>query len=875
MSNENLTDNPPIALWEKLIPLLWCEVSEILRLCIFDMHKNNGILKLSADNDDFLNLYKGIRFNTKEPRIGKLGTKKTISNPYLPYNLQTDQHLLEGTYPAHWERYKRYPRLVELTLNACRTATTNAPRGSLIIPSPLHIIYIFLCDPNNPCTAAYALTACRNWLSSLLCVWPVMDQIAMPDSASNREFLTEPELRASVESFTNYVLIGARWPDKPASGKTKKSTTALKHTYVGSYLSLRGISHLWFSLKSNRTKQIQEFCDGYLPRREQQEQANKSAYRLFMDALFTLSNAYERIPPYEELSNQLFGYPLPIRGMDVVFNGGLRPSSSGGLVMAVSGQPGAGKTSFALALANALMPFGTPTYYLSLEETVADIKHKLDAIRPDFEKKLCITLSNDDYFNCEHIPAFSMTFEQFAEKMSEILDTIDSMPSSTATNSANIKKHPNIAGTCPGVIVVDNLSILNEDKDDQSNPNDHLENLIAYCRKTNVLTVLIIAQDLLSKYRLDYLVDFVIDLRNENLSEINDRPVRAFNLIKTRHQLARQGTHVFHMGSGRGFRIVPNMDSLMDRRRDFRLGLPDRSKTIHAINTSLEGNEKYLNIHPGSNILIHGFGSSGKAGLSLRLLLSPAVPSNLKFDHILDHDFSSIRHRQKILIISFLYPSNYYNELVLNDTKYSKALYKQLNSTYKNLPKPILDYLVLYPGFIGPQDFLNKVVAMLDEAKLSGEFYTGILIDGLHNVLLQYPRIQEADMVWAMLYNILARYTLTVVSTFTNFSVGEDHLPIPTAERRHSSSKPDEELMQKGMAPFLHSLVKATDYYLSLQEAKSTDNVTYYPLTVRSGIGQKLPEKIAIWDRTTSQIERFMTAEEFQNLLNHQAKVTD
>ncbi len=660
-------------------------------------------------------------------------------------------------------------------------------------------------------------------------------------------YLTEEDLRSSMESFSNYIRSGARWPDKPVSDKTNKSRIPIKHAFVGSYLATRGFSLLWFSRNKGKST-IKHFCDR-LPGRHQQKQAEIMAADLLKTALFTLSPAYEQLPPTEEISNQLFGFPLPIRGMDVVFNGGLRPSTSGGLVMVVSGQAGAGKTSFALALSNTLISFGTPTYYISLEETELDIRHKLSSMRSDYEKRLCITLDNEQLFNCVHIPAFSMGFEEFSEEMSTVLEPIISQ--SKANNQL-------LAGTCPGVIVVDNLTVLNEKTDgDNSEPIKYLENIIAKCREANVLTILVTAQDLLTKYRLDYLADFVIDLRYEKLTDINDRPVRILNLMKTRHQMARQGAHVFHMGSGKGFRIVPNMDSLMDRRRNVQLRLPNVLKIIHALNFSQKENKNFLDIYSGSNILIHGYGSSGKAGLALRILLTPTVANSVQFNEILGKDFSSVRHRQKILVLSFLYPSEYYEGLVNEKRGKITGLHEKLSNIFPGLARPILEHLVLYPGFIGSQDLLNKFIMMLDKANLSGEPYTGVLIDGLHNVFLQYPRLQEADMIWAVLYNILRRYSLTVVSTFTNFSVNDHAIPNMTTTNGNSPTHPDEHLMQKGMTPFLHALMKASDYYLALQELTKED---FYPLSVRSAIGQAVPAEIALWNRGELHIDKYISA---------------
>tara|TARA_R110000787_G_scaffold208226_2_gene318154 strand:- start:6 stop:2666 length:2661 start_codon:yes stop_codon:yes gene_type:complete len=855
--------------WEDLIPLLWCEVCEVLKLCLDDIAKNDKAknkkgLTLSGNSPVILDLYKNRNYTQstikKETVDGKdIPLIPPYINPFLPSNSQTDQHLREGlSSVTAWERNKRYPRLAQLTINACLSAYESSTTTAIAIPSPLHIIYNFLIDPNHSTTAAYALTACRNWLSQILKVSPVIGtREARPRSAT---LLSEAQLRDSIESFNNYQKINARWPDKPAAAKSARSRTALRHTFVGSFLATRGISLLWFSKDQD--------LEDLLPGRDRVAEAPAMAATLLKNAHFVLSPRYskESPPPTEEIANQLFGYPLPIKGADVIFNGGLRPSTSGGLVMVVSGEAGAGKTSFSLALANAFKPFGTPTYYISLEETESDIQRKLQALRPSYERKLCITENSGttrdspDLFSAVHVSGFNMDYQEFAQQMASVINEI----APVQTRASHVYQK---AGTSPGIIVVDNLTVLQDSKEkDGPRPEMVLEQIIADCRKANILTILVTAQDLLTKYRLNYFSDVVIDLKHEGLADVNGRPLRVFTLMKSRHQLARQGAHVFHMSSGKGFRIVPNMDSLIDRRSSLRQRLTDKTKLIHALNFArkqstfdLQQNKKatFLEIYKGSNILLHGYGSSGKAGLALKLLLTPPVEKQEKLENIQQLNFSSIRHRQKILVVSFLYPAIYYQQLIHGIPGEKPGIAPQLEDKYKDLPDAVLDYYVLYPGFIGPQDFLNKLVMKLDQADLSGEPYTGVMIDGLHNVLLQYPRLQENDIVWAMLYNILGRYPLTVVSTFTNFSVINDNVFATEGSQGAGSRNPDDEIMQKGKTPFLHALVKAADFYLMLTERRTDEGAYEYPLMVRSAIGQPIPTQVALWDRQASRIERY------------------
>jgi hypothetical protein len=259
--------------------------------------------------------------------------------------------------------------------------------------------------------------------------------------------------------------------------------------------------------------------------------------------------------------------------------------------------------------------------------------------------------------------------------------------------------------------------------------------------------------------------------------------------------------------------------------------------------------EPFFKLFPRTNILVHGYGSAGKAGFALKLLLTPPINSENTFPILNStENFSGVAYRRRVLIISFLYPQKYYHELV-----YEKGieLQSKINEAYHNLQQPILDYLIFYPGYISPEDFINKITRKIDQAILEGQPFTGVLIDGLHNVFLQFIRLQDNDMVWPLLYNILARYDLTVVSTFTNFSMNDRLLDDdPNSKNKIiNQALPDHMLLQKGMAPFLHALVKASDFYFFLEQLVLKSGERKYLMSIKGAIGQDVPTELLEWDR--------------------------
>jgi hypothetical protein len=129
------------------------------------------------------------------------------------------------------------------------------------------------------------------------------------------------------------------------------------------------------------------------------------------------------------------------------------------------------------------------------------------------------------------------------------------------------------------------------------------------------------------------------------------------------------------------------------------------------------------------------------------------------------------------------------------------------------------------------------------------------MLDGLHNVFLQFKNLQENDMVWPLLYSILARYNVTVVSTFTNFRTSNQ------SDSGNILAMDDQKLMQKGQAPLLHSMVKASDFYIALEETFDAVMNRIYEISIRSAIDQTPPRDCLIWERQSLSISGFISGQ--------------
>ncbi|OOQ58275.1 RAD55 family ATPase [Mucilaginibacter pedocola] len=749
-------------------------------------------------------------------------------NPLLSQK-NADRHILEGLFSSHQKRGEKvFPRILNLTINAFKDAQEVNVKSGYVLPSPLHILYYVLIVPEHSQTAGYSLAACRTLLFNAL-----EKNYSQNNPASDETLIgafNEEDVSDATDSLSRHIRIQARWP-RDAKATSSKS---YKNMIVGHFLAMKGITHLWFANKIE--------AENFVTIDEIESFSEEFSGRLLMPR-FRISNKYDELPDTGELVNQLYGIPLPIKGADVVFFGGMKPASSGGLVIGLSGQAGIGKTSFALALANSLAPLGVHCFYLSLEEDISDIRKRLLSLQTPFEKTLSIYQKTDKWF-FPFKSDLTLDLKDFYKLINKFKDQLES--------------EKTVNQYYQSIIVIDNLNEFWDSKDYAL-----IENLVDNLRKLKSIVILVGGEGVLEKLKLEYLVDTGVKLLHKGLDKKGEKPLRLFNLYKTRQQMSRQGTHIFHLSGQDGFRISPQIPSQMDRKEKLKRYLHDENSIIHALNYlnddrklekiySKEIEQKkgpFFKIFPRTHILVHGYGSTGKAGFALKLLLTPPIESHHLTCDICNIDFSSSVYRRKILIISFLYPQKYYHDLIFEKGELSK----KINSSYQSLPDPLVEYLIFYPGFISPEDFINKITRKIDEATLEGHPFTGILIDGLHNVFLQFVKLQENDMVWPLLYNILARYDLTVVSTFTNFALNDKLLDNePQSRNQMVNQSPDHLLMQKGMAPFLHALVKASDYYFFLEQMIFNDGERKYLLSIKGGIGQSVPTNLLEWDRQRS-----------------------
>ena len=158
--------------------------------------------------------------------------------------------------------------------------------------------------------------------------------------------------------------------------------------------------------------------------------------------------------------------------------------------------------------------------------------------------------------------------------------------------------------------------------------------------------------------------------------------------------------------------------------------------------------------------------------------------------------------------------------------------------------------LDLYPGLIDPETLIAKVRRDLEMAKLAGRPYTSVLVDGVHNLVLQFPLLEKQHLLWPCLYRLFRAEGIDTVSTFTFFKVG-------SFERRPKFAVDhDDEVVHADTAGgsehlFFHLLVSSSDHSFVVQspssDGENVPNRNWVRVKIGSNIDGFRNEPSAFW----------------------------
>ncbi len=726
----------------------------------------------------------------------------------------------------------------------------NDPRP--ILPSPLALVADFLTIPDIPASRAYASLPVRNLLYELL-LNPLGGESALSSEA--------------IEEAYSYIVTYIRrrfW----SAGVDAIPATGGVDGFIRHYLAAEGMLLLRFSSVAS--------CREYLLG-EQVHQSGRAKFEFYR------SPYLQKLPELEEIVNSTIGLPLPIRGADTLFRGGLRFPASKGLVCALHGGPGTGKTSLSLAIAASLAPLGVRTVFFTAEEQEPDLRARTQGLLPAEVRRLPFV--NRDSREWLSIVELKKGDEFLSNPVDAILAKLTSLDELLRATSP-VASRSGAPMPCRAVIVLDGLHDLLarelfSDKEDGSEPRrllSVLHEFIEKCRRLQALVILTTGTNWRADESLDYLVDVAMRLSYDSLRESGAKPDRTLTLIKTRHQFCAAGTHGVQISGEKGVRFTPQMNYQIDRRSIWSSRLPDQKVWKKVMQVKLDVDQVRLvpdeidglisrnvvfsaepfpsqgpgrkrtkpssvRIFKGSNIFLHGEGSGGKAGLALKVAIAPSFSGEKGKEDI-------VRLPNKVLVVSFLYPSDYYEALLKKLIRLRTREYTGMIPAGK-MARPRVEVIHLYPGGLRPDSLFSRIEWALNTAELSGVPFTSVVIDGIHNVFLQFPEIEKYALFWPQLYNVLRTRDLDIITTHTMLSL--------KGERRDSGYAIDD----RRSDPLRHALVQKTDFRFDLYMAEMgvekvsapefdfarPDIGTHFTVRTVSAIGQPLPEREMCWSR--------------------------
>ncbi|MGH9907220.1 MAG: ATPase domain-containing protein, partial [Pyrinomonadaceae bacterium] len=303
--------------------------------------------------------------------------------------------------------------------------------------------------------------------------------------------------------------------------------------------------------------------------------------------------------------------------------------------------------------------------------------------------------------------------------------------------------------TFPRVIVLDSLTALFEDEHELSGmtARQFLARTLHTFRRLGVCVFLVGGIEDCKDQGLAYLVDnvFMLDILNLERGEARNLPVRVLSVRKTRFQTSDRGQHTFHLSRSTGCGVSPSLHSVLRslKNRDLLLSDPAKKAVIWAYNPKqqrrpspardIQISSDPVLIRNRSQCLAYGGGSAGKAKFGLMLAFEPRVPVEPQdtfkayvashWDRQRDLHYVERIHvdSARVLVISFLYNSEYYEDLATDLLQQRFHISKREAAARV---KAQIGILAFYPGLIDGETIVGFVRQRIREARFEGMPYT-------------------------------------------------------------------------------------------------------------------------------------------------------
>jgi hypothetical protein len=395
------------------------------------------------------------------------------------------------------------------------------------------------------------------------------------------------------------------------------------------------------------------------------------------------------------------------------------------------------------------------------------------------------------------------------------------------------------------VIVIDSLTILlnvnvnaESDNTDDHNIRNQSNQALARRRIGAILrnlrelgvAVFLVVNDRDDLTRdLEYLADNVFHLATDD-ARSSQHPIRTLAIEKTRFQVSHRGKHVVHLSRHEGFSVSPSLHSVIRSLSEERINSTSSSHKIliysqgPQMSLPFAGPRDILTIRSLSRVLIYGRGTAGKSRFALRLALEPRLPESffasrevLSYEEKLRGTIGTKwLERCRVLVVSFLFGSAYYEPIA---RKLLGHMFDAESST--KIARRHLTVLDFYPGFIDAETVVMKIRRELDRAVLSGRRYTAVVVDGVHNALLQFPLLDKESLLWPALYRVFSAHKVDVTTTFTFFATASDAMPVMDSWTPAVTTPQLSNSIDSTQKIFWHLLVSGSDYTFVVERTGS------------------------------------------------------
>lgn len=469
-----------------------------------------------------------------------------------------------------------------------------------------------------------------------------------------------------------------------------------------------------------------------------------------------------------------------------------------GVVSLFVGAPGTGKSTLVLTIAERLAELGATVQYLATEEPPVSVETRRavlisslqELLLPGESRKGAIVERDNAHSRVARpgVPTYMLgrlgfTYMSDREDGRDItLETVAAQIEADLSKipSSDLPEDGEMYLSLPTVLVIDSLTALRESAAAVPSRRQ-LTQLLNRMRKLGVSVFLVGSLSDLEDDGLEYLVDNVFVLGLDGQSSPR-HPVRTFEVRKTRLHASHRGVHVLHISRNKGAEICPSLHAVLrdlkmrhawDADPDYRalLWVPPPSGGEEQL--SFPGFETggTLALRAHAQTLVYGSGSSGKAGLALALAFEPrfscldekswkayakqheAGGADNSFD-------TSWAHSARVLVVSFLYPDTYYSDL-------AERLFKKRFRLSREIARERTTTISLYPGYIDPETVVARVTSQIRRSRLEGRPYTAVILDGLHNLLLQFPLLEADKLIWPTLFSLFRVEGLDTITTFS------------------------------------------------------------------------------------------------------------